>query len=297
MDEPAGPVLRNGLGVIILYLILPSDDPFEETAWLPINMAHYVLTSGVSGRFRSIEMKLPTKLAIVGVVLAGGTAAALLFRKTSTEQVAEPQAAAAPAPSNTAAPPEQAGVPQGVPLPVPASGNTKAAVEPSRKDSAEPAGSTRLPPRLADSFPAPKDQPATADAATKQPPPPLPNLRGALDTPVSLPMDRQVNQGKPAPAIVVPQPAPRPWRSHTVADGDTLSSLATRYLGSAGRFAEILEANRTVLRSADMLPIGIVLRIPPEAGPANMQTPVSEGTRFDHLVPIPAGALTSRSGS
>jgi nucleoid-associated protein YgaU len=51
-------------------------------------------------------------------------------------------------------------------------------------------------------------------------------------------------------------------RTHSVRDGDTLGTLAERYYGDAGRYREILEANREVLSSADLLPIGTQLRIP-----------------------------------
>lgn len=49
---------------------------------------------------------------------------------------------------------------------------------------------------------------------------------------------------------------------HRIVDGDTLSGLAQRYLGSSKRFTEIFEANRDQLPSPDLLPIGVVLRIP-----------------------------------
>jgi nucleoid-associated protein YgaU len=72
-------------------------------------------------------------------------------------------------------------------------------------------------------------------------------------------------------------------RTHTVVDGDTLAALAERYLGSPGRALEIYNANRFLLPSPDVLPIGVELRIPPvqttaEASPANPQPP---------LVPLP----------
>lgn len=54
----------------------------------------------------------------------------------------------------------------------------------------------------------------------------------------------------------------RPVR-HRIADGDTLSLLAQRYLGSADRQLEIFAANRQVLSSPDLLPIGATLLIPP----------------------------------
>jgi nucleoid-associated protein YgaU len=56
---------------------------------------------------------------------------------------------------------------------------------------------------------------------------------------------------------------------HRVADGDTLARLAHRYLGSADRQEEIFAANRDVLTEPDLLPIGVVLKIPvpDEIGP------------------------------
>lgn len=60
-------------------------------------------------------------------------------------------------------------------------------------------------------------------------------------------------------------------RTHRIVDGDTLSGLATRYLGRADRFGEIYEANRDVLRSPDVLPLGATLKIPPAEEPPAMQ--------------------------
>jgi nucleoid-associated protein YgaU len=61
------------------------------------------------------------------------------------------------------------------------------------------------------------------------------------------------------------RPAPRPTSPpvrHRIVDGDTLPQLAQRYLGSAERQGEIFEANRGVLSSPDLLPIGAMLKIP-----------------------------------
>jgi nucleoid-associated protein YgaU len=49
---------------------------------------------------------------------------------------------------------------------------------------------------------------------------------------------------------------------HVVASGDTLSGLAERYLGSAGRYQEIFEINRDRLASPDALKLGMTLTIP-----------------------------------
>jgi nucleoid-associated protein YgaU len=51
--------------------------------------------------------------------------------------------------------------------------------------------------------------------------------------------------------------------THTIVDGDTLASLAERYLGAAGRANEIFQANRDVLSNPDLLPIGVELKLPP----------------------------------
>jgi nucleoid-associated protein YgaU len=56
-------------------------------------------------------------------------------------------------------------------------------------------------------------------------------------------------------------------RVHKIADGDTLASLATRYLGDAARADEIYRANRDVLSRPDLLPIGVTLKIPPRCVP------------------------------
>jgi nucleoid-associated protein YgaU len=72
----------------------------------------------------------------------------------------------------------------------------------------------------------------------------------------------------PPPAPPRPEPSkPKAERKvsfvhHRIADGDTLSSLALRYLGSSKRFSVIFEANRDRLQSPDLLPIGTELRIP-----------------------------------
>jgi nucleoid-associated protein YgaU len=53
-----------------------------------------------------------------------------------------------------------------------------------------------------------------------------------------------------------------PALKHKIVDGDSLSSLAERYLGSADRATEIFEANREKLSDPRILPIGLELRIP-----------------------------------
>ena len=50
--------------------------------------------------------------------------------------------------------------------------------------------------------------------------------------------------------------------------GDTLAKLAARYLGSSDRYGEIFAANRPLLSTPDLLPIGARLVIPPRQRPA-----------------------------
>jgi hypothetical protein len=79
---------------------------------------------------------------------------------------------------------------------------------------------------------------------------------------------------------------------HKIADGDTLSNLAERYLGRADRYLEIYELNRPVLASPDLLPIGVTLKIPGQA-PA---PPLTGGAVLGapQLAPISAGQTTPR---
>ncbi len=72
-------------------------------------------------------------------------------------------------------------------------------------------------------------------------------------------------------------------RTHRVVDGDTLPALAERYLDSADRWPEIYEANRDVLASPGLLPIGADLTIPSRHRP----TPASAEPATERpLVPI-----------
>lgn len=51
-------------------------------------------------------------------------------------------------------------------------------------------------------------------------------------------------------------------RLYQVQQGDTLSDLAQRFLGSSARYAEIFEANRNILRNPNDLQVGMRIRIP-----------------------------------
>ena len=75
-------------------------------------------------------------------------------------------------------------------------------------------------------------------------------------------------------------------RRHQIVDGDSLHKLAEQYLGSADRYLEIYDANREVLPSPEVLPIGAALKIPPRRPSA----PPPGVTPRHPLLPIPRGA-------
>ncbi len=50
--------------------------------------------------------------------------------------------------------------------------------------------------------------------------------------------------------------------TYTVQSGDTLSSIASRFLGSSSRYKEIIAANEPVLHGSDKLKVGMKLSIP-----------------------------------
>jgi len=90
--------------------------------------------------------------------------------------------------------------------------------------------------------------------------------------PVELRLPADVNGGESVP------------RTHRVADGDTLSKLAAEYLGSGERYLEIFAANRETLKTPDLLPIGVTLKIPPRGTGSAVEMPAAS------LAPIPADA-------
>jgi hypothetical protein len=76
-------------------------------------------------------------------------------------------------------------------------------------------------------------------------------------------------------------------RTHVIRPGDTLSGLASRYLGSSARYREIYEANRKVLKSPDELPDGVTIVIPDAGKPRDSQQMAKTG---------PAGSTVSQPG-
>jgi nucleoid-associated protein YgaU len=64
------------------------------------------------------------------------------------------------------------------------------------------------------------------------------------------------------PPVVIPEPEVLKPRYHTVAQGDSLYTIAEQYYGH-GKFSNaIFEANRTIIKDPDKLQAGWKLRIP-----------------------------------
>lgn len=70
------------------------------------------------------------------------------------------------------------------------------------------------------------------------------------------------NQAASPPVIASRLPSPPEMREHEVRRGETLSSVASRYLGSPHRYEEIYLLNRDVLSSPDNVPEGVKLKVP-----------------------------------
>lgn len=120
------------------------------------------------------------------------------------------------------------------------------------------------------------------------PPPALPDAMPAAVARQDMQhADPQPLRHKPAAAQVAGPPQTVDWVRHKVRDGDTLPLLAERYLGGGEGFRLIYEANRDVLKSPDVLPLGIELKIPvPTAGSAGTLTTDRAVEPAQPMVPI-----------
>lgn len=108
-----------------------------------------------------------------------------------------------------------------------------------------------------------------------------------------------VNPSTPAIAEAVPAD----WAEYTVRPGDTLSSLAAKFLDDPNRYLELFDANREVLASPNDLRPGTVLVIPGIAlrddrpGPAEQSLAESGDNANDELPRIaPAVESPDRDG-
>ena len=83
-------------------------------------------------------------------------------------------------------------------------------------------------------------------------------------------------QARTDAVVVRAQASAQATRRYTVQRGDTLSSIAQRFYGSAGDWNRLYAANRSVLRDADMIFPGQVLAIPGQL-PVASTSPASHG--------------------
>lgn len=67
---------------------------------------------------------------------------------------------------------------------------------------------------------------------------------------------------------------------YTIAEGDTLSGIASRFLGSANDWPLLIEANPKVLHDPDRIPLGQRIRLPNSRGSSGAR-PSSGPTAFD----------------
>jgi nucleoid-associated protein YgaU len=98
--------------------------------------------------------------------------------------------------------------------------------------------------------------PRTADLSNLAPPPALPVSfqPSTASTPTS--------DWKPESLTIAPRTPPKP-RPYRLRDGDTLEKIAERLLGDPTRAAEIFQSNRDLLDRPDLLPVGVVIKLPP----------------------------------
>jgi nucleoid-associated protein YgaU len=126
------------------------------------------------------------------------------------------------------------------------------------------------------------DEPALVKLA---PPPRLPDHYQPL---FQSDRQRQQDAGHVVSSPYVTARSRKP-RRHTIHDGDTLESLAVRYLGDADRATDILEANRQVLSDPEILPIGVQIVIPRgELPPSGQDGGVSAASELE---PLPSVGL------
>jgi phage tail protein X len=187
-------------------------------------------------------MRRPRRLLIAVALLAAGTGAALLSRRHADESVPRVSTHAPKSPKTLG--PLPLDLPEESTQPAHLSGKIEADVD--NGQASKPLSTAR------------------AQGGAPSPSPP-----GLLDDHWRPSMRADSYQPPAPPVMASPPEPPKPkaerkvsFALHRIADGDTLSSLALRYLGSSKRFSVIFEANRDRLQSPDLLPIGTELRIP-----------------------------------
>ena len=88
---------------------------------------------------------------------------------------------------------------------------------------------------------------------------PLP--KNSVAKPPLQPSDIEAPQTNPSPAPARPDEI-KTKRFHIIAEGETLSSIAYEYYGSAGKWRKIYNANFNIIKDANKLTTGTKLTIP-----------------------------------
>jgi nucleoid-associated protein YgaU len=99
--------------------------------------------------------------------------------------------------------------------------------------------------------------------------PPTPTITAPAAAPASSPSpDSKPAAPAPAPPSPSPSPSPSPAAegdSYTVAEGDTLATIAEKFYGDPALWRRIYDANRgTIGDNPDNVRVGTSLRIPPK---------------------------------
>jgi hypothetical protein len=123
---------------------------------------------------------------------------------------------------------------------------------------ASAAAQWEVPPFLREGAP---DDPLAANSPA--PPDPI-RLDPETESMIAIPEHNRAWQAQPARGVAMP--ASQRQVVHRVQSGETLSGLAAKYLGDAGRFEEIYAVNRDILQSPNDLRPGMMLKIPPKEG-------------------------------
>lgn len=129
---------------------------------------------------------------------------------------------------------------------------------------------------------------SSADHSDPSAPPPVADANRAFALPPPDPIPDGDDRSAPGShfpqdtAESPPSATPPRFQRYVVRPGDTLSTIAARFLGSSQRYAVLFEANRDVLANPNDLRAGMELRIPaapsatrhPQPPPAAPRAPV-----------------------
>ena len=209
------------------------------------------------------------RLLTAGAILVGGTIGALPFYR-------QPQGTSSPALNSTPAPSFSDGK---VPLQIP--GTDAAPTKPPSISEAVTSEPVQL-----------IGHPASAEREPEGLPPQLSRNRPDAEEPVPPATPSPRSAGHASSPGQESDGEPR-QRRHFITDGDTLESLARRFLGDSSRWREIRDLNRDVITADDILPIGKELRIPPKENLAS-PAPATESQSTPGLVPVPWGETKDR---